>query len=201
MLSNCGIGEDSWEPLNSKEIKPANPKGNQLWLFTGRTDAEAPILRLPDAKSWLTVKDSNAGKDWGQEEKKPRKDEMVGWPHHLNGHGFEQTPGDSEGQGSLACCSPGVAESWTWLNDWTRQRNYRSWYASHNWRKTVTLLKPPVSQALQRICFLSLQLHINNDWKKDDLKISYNIRFPGTWQFYSPHTFFPSFTPHCNVFH
>ena len=106
MLSNCGIGEDSWEPLNSKEIKPANPKGNQLWLFTGRTDAEAPILRLPDAKSWLTVKDSNAGKDWGQEEKKPRKDEMVGWPHHLNGHGFEQTPGDSEGQGSLACCSP-----------------------------------------------------------------------------------------------
>ena len=77
-------------------------------VFIGRTDAgaEAPILWPPDAKSQLTRKDPNAGKDWGQKEKALTEDEMVGWHHRLNGHEFEQTPGDSEGQGSLACCSP-----------------------------------------------------------------------------------------------
>ena len=71
----------------------------------GRTDAEAPILRPPDAKSWLIAKDSDAGKDWGQE-KGTTEDEMIGWHHQLNGHEFEQTLGDSEGQGRLACCIP-----------------------------------------------------------------------------------------------
>ena len=95
-------------PLDSKEIKPVNPKGNIHWIFTGRTDAEAeaPILCPPDVKSWLTGKDPDAGKDWGQEEKGTTEDELVGWHHQLNGHEFEQTPEDSEGQGSLACCSP-----------------------------------------------------------------------------------------------
>ena len=95
-------------PLDSKEIKLVNPKVNQSWIFTGRTDAvaEAPILWLPDVKSWLTRKDPDAGKDWRQEEKGMTEDEMVGWHHQLKGHEFEQTPGDSEGQGSLACCSP-----------------------------------------------------------------------------------------------
>ena len=95
-------------PLNSKEIKLDNPKGNQLWLFIGRTDAEAepPILWPSDAKSWLIGKDPDAGKDWGQEEKGAIEDEMVGWHHWLNGHEFEPTQGDSEGQGSLVCCSP-----------------------------------------------------------------------------------------------
>ena len=95
-------------PLDLKEIKSVNPKGNQPWIFIGRADAEAevPILWLPDAKNWLIGKDSDAGSDWGQEEKEMTEDEMV-WCHHwLNGHEFEQTPGDSEGQGSLACCSP-----------------------------------------------------------------------------------------------
>ena len=96
-----------------KEIKPVNPKGNQLWIFTGRTDAEseAPILWPPDAKNWLFGKDPDAGKDWGQEEKGMTQDEMVGWHHPLNGHEFEQTPGDGEGQGRLVCCPWGCKES------------------------------------------------------------------------------------------
>ena len=93
-------------PLDCKEIKPVNPKGNQPWIFIGRTDAEAeaPILGPPDVKNWLSGKDPNAGKAWRQEEKGTTEDEMVGWHHGLNGHEFEPTLG--EGQGSLACCSP-----------------------------------------------------------------------------------------------
>ena len=86
-------------------IKPVHSKGNQPRVFTGRTDAEAPVLWPPDAKSWLIGKDLDAGKDWGQEEKGVTQDEMIGWHHQLSGLGFEQTPEDSEGQGSLACCS------------------------------------------------------------------------------------------------
>ena len=101
--------EDSWESLGRKEIKPVHPKGNQPWLFIERTDAEAeaeaPILWPPDVKSRLTGKDSDAGKDWRQEKKGTIKDEMVGWHHWFNGHEFEQTPGDSEGQRNLVCYS------------------------------------------------------------------------------------------------
>ena len=95
-------------PLDYKEIKPVNPKGNQSWIFIGRTDAEAetPILWPPDAKSWLIWKDPDAGKDRGQEKKGMTEDEMVGWYHQLNGHEFEQAPGVGDGQGRLACCSP-----------------------------------------------------------------------------------------------
>ena len=94
-------------PLDSKEIKPVNPKGNQPWIFIGRTDAEAeaPILWPPDAKTWLIGKDPDAGKDRRQEEKGVTEDEMVGWHHRLKEHEFEQTQGDSEGHGSLMCCS------------------------------------------------------------------------------------------------
>ena len=95
-------------PLDCKEIKPLNPKGNQPWIFTGRADAEAkaPIFWPPDAKSELIGKDPDVEKDWGQEEKGETEDEMVEWYHRLNGREFEQTLGDSEGQGSLECCSP-----------------------------------------------------------------------------------------------
>ena len=93
-------------PLDCKDIKPVNPKGNQPWIFIGRTDAEAPILWPPDKKSQLTGKDPDAGKDWRQEEKGTTDNKMVGWYHWLNGHEFEQTLGDGEGQGSLVCCSP-----------------------------------------------------------------------------------------------
>ena len=84
-------------PLDSKEIKPINPKGNQPWIFIGRTDAEAPILWPPDSKRWLIGKDPDAWKDWRQEEREAVEEEMNGWHHWLNGHEFEQTPGDSEG--------------------------------------------------------------------------------------------------------
>ena len=93
-------------PLDSREIKPVNPKGNQPWLFIGRTDAEAeaPVLWPTDAKSQLIGKDYDAWKDWRL--KGVTEDEMIGWHHWLNGHEFEQTLGDSEGQGSQLCCSP-----------------------------------------------------------------------------------------------
>ena len=93
-------------PLDCKEIKPINLKGNQSWIFIGRTDAEAeaPVLCPPDAKNQLIGKGPDAGKHWRQEEK--GMIEMLGWHHWLNGHEFEQTLGDSEGQGSLVCCSP-----------------------------------------------------------------------------------------------
>ena len=85
--------------LDSKEIKPVSFKGNQSWIFIGRTDAEveAPILWPPDVKSWLNGKDPDAGKDWGQEEKAVTEDEMIRWHHWLNEHAFKQTPGDGEG--------------------------------------------------------------------------------------------------------
>ena len=109
-------------PLDWKEIQPVHPKGNQSWIFIGRTDAEAetPIL-WPDLKSRLIGKDPHAGKGWRQEEKGTTEDEMVGWHHHLNGHEFEQGPGVGDGQGSLTCFGTwGCKDSDTteWLN-WT----------------------------------------------------------------------------------
>ena len=102
--------------LDWKNIKPVNPKGNQSWIFIGRTDVEAKALILwaPDVKNRLTgkVNHPDAGQDWRQEEKGPTEDEMVGWHHRINGHEFEQAPGVGDGQGSLACCSPwGCKES------------------------------------------------------------------------------------------
>ena len=91
-------------PLDCKEIQPVHPKGNQFWIFIGRTDAEAPILWPPDVKNWHIGKDPDAGKDWRQEKKGTTEDEMVGWHHQLNGHGLEWTPGVGDGQGGLACC-------------------------------------------------------------------------------------------------
>ena len=110
-------------PLDSKEIQPVRPKGNQSWILIGRTDAEAetPILWPPEAKNWLIRKDPDAGKDWRQEYKGTTDDKVVGWHHQLNGHEFGQAPGVSDGQGSLACCSPWSCkelDTTEWLN-WT----------------------------------------------------------------------------------
>ena len=105
-LLNCDLEKTLASPLGSMEIKPVNPKGNQPWILIGRADAEAPIFWPPDVKSWLIGKDPDAGKDWGQEEKRAAEDEMVGWHHRLDGHELGWTPGDGEGQGGLACCSP-----------------------------------------------------------------------------------------------
>ena len=94
--------------LDCKVIKSVNPKGNQSWIFTGRTNAEAEtsILWPPDAKKWLIGKDPDTRKDWRQKEKGTTEDEMVGWHHQLNGHEFEQAPGADDGQGELVCRSP-----------------------------------------------------------------------------------------------
>ena len=107
--------------LDSKEIQPVHPIGNQSWIFIGRSDVEAetPILWPPDAKNWFLGKDPDGGKDWGQEEKGTTEEEMAGWHHRLDGYESEQALGAGDGQGSLAYCSPwGRKESDTteWLN-------------------------------------------------------------------------------------
>ena len=106
MLLNCGVKKTLKSPLDCKKIQPVHPKGDQSWVFIGRTDAEAetPVLWPPDAKSWLTGKDPDAGRDWGQEEKGTTEDEMDGWHHWLDGREFGWTPGIGDGQGGLACC-------------------------------------------------------------------------------------------------
>ena len=95
-------------PLDSKEIKPDNLKGNQPWILIGRIDAEAeaPAFWSPDTNSWPTGKVLDARKDWGQKEKRASEDEMAGWHYWCNEHELGQTPGDDEGQGNLVCCSP-----------------------------------------------------------------------------------------------
>ena len=108
-------------PLDCKEIEPVNLKGNQSWVFIGRTDAKAETLILwpPDAKNWFIWKDADAGKDWRQEEKGTKEDEMVGWHHWLDGHEFEQAPGVGEGQGNLSYCSPWSRKELThWKRLW-----------------------------------------------------------------------------------
>ena len=114
-------------PLNFKEIQSVHPKGDQPWVFFGRTDAEAetPILWPPDAKSWLFWRDPYAGKDWGQEEKGMTEDEMAGWHHWLNGHGFGWTLGVSDGQGEGGVLwfvrSQRVGHDWATKLNWRRQ--------------------------------------------------------------------------------
>ena len=140
-------------PLDCKEIKPVNPKGNQPWIFIERTDAEAetPILWPPEAESWLMWKDPDAGKDWRWEEKGTTEDEMVGWHHWLNGHGFGWTPGISDGQGSLACCGSWdhkEVDTTEWLN-WTESINWilKEWGGGSHFIVTLgwsPLIKPKI---------------------------------------------------------
>ena len=146
MFLNWKSGKIRESPLDWKEIKTVNPKGNQSWIFIGRTDmeAEAPILWPPDAKNWLIWKDPDAGKDWKWDKKGTTEDEMVGGHQQPDGHEFEQALGFGDGRGSLACCSPrGLKESDTikrlnWLN--TRMlwiyifsiKNSRCIIVSHN---------------------------------------------------------------------
>ena len=143
-------------PLDCKEIQPVHSKGDQSWVFIGGTDVEAetPILWPPDAKSWLIGKDPDAGKDWRWEEKGMTEDEMVGWHHRLNGHGFGWTPGVGDGQGGLACCgSWGRKESDTTEQlNWTGLESTSGSYAESArlylkqkqplWRTTVKLKAP-----------------------------------------------------------
>ena len=126
-------------PLDYKEIQPVHSEGDQPWDFFGRTDVKAETLILwpPDAKSWLIGKDPEAGKDWRQEEKGTTEDEMVGWHHQLNGHGFGRTPAGGDGQGGLACCG-----SWGHKElDMTEQMNWRMSMESllWEWRTSVQI--------------------------------------------------------------
>ena len=115
-------------PLNCEEIQPIHPKGDESWVFIGRTDiaAETPILWPPDVKSWLIGKNPDAGKDWGQEEKGMTEAEMVAWHYCLNAHEFEWTPGFGDGQGGLSCCSTwghkelDMTEQLNWTERWLR---------------------------------------------------------------------------------
>ena len=130
-------------PLDSKEIQPVNLRGNQSWIFIGRTDAEAgaPVLWPHDAKSWLIWKDPDAGKDWGQEEKGMTEVEMVGWHHWLNGLGLVWTPAVGDGQGGLACCdSWGHKESDTteWLN-WTKMKTLLRHQIHAHWERSLEI--------------------------------------------------------------
>ena len=122
-FQTMGLKKTPESPIDSKEIEPVNPKGNQPWIFIGRTDAEAQILWRLDVKSQFIEKDPDYRKDWRQKEKGIPEDEMVGWHHQLNGHEFEQILGDSEGYGSLMSCSPWLhcieSKEWDtaeWLN-------------------------------------------------------------------------------------
>ena len=135
-------------PLDCKETQPVHSEGDQPWDFFGRNDAKAetPVLWPPHAKSWLIGKDSDAGRDWGQEEKGKTEDEMAGWNHRLDGRESEWTPGVGDGQGDLACChSWGRKESDTteWLN-WNRIGVYKSLHSDYSslfspllWRYTI----------------------------------------------------------------
>ena len=136
-------------PLDSKEIKPVNPKRNQPWVFIERTDAEieAPILWLPDVKNQLMGKDPDAGKDWGQEEKGVTEDEMVGWHHWLNGHEFSQTLGDSEGQGSQECYSP-----------WGSKRIRHNWATEQQQLLALVSVKLLVASAAPDLLLLILRI-------------------------------------------
>ena len=130
MLLNRGVGEDSWESLGLQGDPTISPKGNYSWIFIGRTDAkaEAPVLWPPHAKSWLIGKDSDAGRDWGQEEKGMTEGEMAGWHHRLYGHESGWTPGVGDGQGGLACCdSWGRKESDTTERlNWTELMEFKN---------------------------------------------------------------------------
>ena len=131
-------------PFDCKEIQPVHSEGDQSWVFIGRTDVEAetPIFWPPDAKSWLLWKDSDVGKDLRQEETGTTEDEMVGWHHWLNGHGFGWTPGDGDGQGGLKCCgSRGCKESDTTERlNWTDWSLVSSYILDHFFLVSITLL-------------------------------------------------------------
>ena len=168
MLWNCGIGEDSWESFGLQWDLPVHSEGDQPWDFFGKNDAKAetPVLWPLHVKSWITGKDSDAERDWGQEEKGTTEDEMAGWHHWLDGRESEWTLGVGDGQGGLACCdSWGRIESDTteWLN-WTEL----------NWKHLSFLLAWLVIQSFAKLvseCPLNKQTW----WKKPKLMVSLGV--------------------------
>ena len=151
MLLNCGVGEDSWQSLDCKEVQPVHPKGDQTWVFIGRTDAKAetPVLWPPDVKSWLIGKDPDSGRDWGQEEKGTTEDEMAGWHHWLNGHEFWVNSGSWWWTGRPGMLqfmgSQRVGRDWATEQDWTKlfiiKRELVNWGISDSWCYTLIKIK------------------------------------------------------------
>ena len=135
-------------PLDCKEIQPVHSKGDQSWVFFGRNNAKAekPIFWPPHVKSWLIGKDSDAGRDWGHEEKETTEDEMAGWHHQLDGHESEWTPGVGDGQGGLACCN-----SWS-----SKESDTIEWLNSTELKSSI-LVKFPLTQ----LFFLELVWHFS----------------------------------------
>ena len=129
-------------PLECKEIKPVNPKGNQPWIFIGGTEAEAEALIVwpSDVKIQLTGKVPDARKYWREKEKGTTEEEMVGWHHWLNGHEFAQTLGDGEGQGSLACCTPWDHKE-SDMTEWLNNKSIISYFKSIHLLKSLSLTK------------------------------------------------------------
>ena len=175
MLANCDVGRRFLSPLDCKEIKPVNPKGNQSWTFTGSTDAkvEAPVLWPPDTKNWLIGKDLDAGKDWRLEEERMTEDEKVRWHHWLNGREFEQALGVGDGQEGLVFCSPWgcrVGHDWAIELNWQHKliqyckaitlqlKNFFKWMF---WAKNKkTLMGRKVSSPLLS-CLLIYQMSVS----------------------------------------
>ena len=139
-------------PLDYKEIKPVNFKGNQSWIFIERTDPDAETLIPwpPDAKNWLIWKDPDSGKDWRQEEKRMTQDEMVGWHHRLNGHEFSKLQELVFDQGAWCSAVHEIAKSHTWLSTWTKLKRCRfsTWVGKIPWRRAY---QPPSSILAWRI--------------------------------------------------
>ena len=176
-------------PLDCKEIQPVHPKGDQSWIFIGRTDAEAetPILWLPDEKSWVTGKDPDAGKDWRQEEKGTTEDEMVGWHHWLNGHEFEWALVVGDGQGSLSCCSPWGCKELNmteWLN-WAELKVMRRRTGEYG-RKTEgfalgwRLRKQRVED--RNDCYDKIVLHRRTNFLVDWFSMSYSLSLKNSFE-------------------
>ena len=173
-------------PLDCKEIKSANPKRNQPWIFLRRTDAEAevPILWPPDAKNWLLGKDPDARKDWRQEEKGMTEDEMIGWHHQLSGwvcgnsgKCWTEKPGGFHELSWWVLIVPGIAKSWTWLNGWTELKERKKVKSlSHVW-----LFATPWTAARQAsLSFTYLlefvQTHVH--WVNDTIQSSHPLSSP-----------------------
>ena len=162
-------------PLDCKAIQPVHSKGDQSWVFIGRTDAEAetPIIWPPHAKSWLIGKDSDAGRDWGQEEKGMTEDEMGGWHHRLDGHEFEWTPGVGDGQEGLACCNSwGHKELDT--TEWTELKETKELY-TENYKTLKKEIKDDINRWRDSPCSWVGRQYCENDYTtKRNLQIQHN---------------------------
>ena len=179
------LEKTSAHPLDYMEVKPVNPKGNQPWLFIGRTDAEAPIFWPPDAKSWLIGKDPDAGKHWRQKEKGVTENEMVRQHYQSNGHEFQQTLGNSEGQRSLAC----------YIQSMGLQRLGHDLVAENLWILKITSLKITSSSLLYHFVLFAVYILFltSPSWgKNENFKLDTSVY--SSWISYQPQCTLPIWT-------